>query len=529
MPAISFTILLNAVDVTAQQTGRINVSITEGSARLATFKINPPAGAVDPYSYIGQTVSIDYGATRLFTGIVNTPVYDIATGLLTLSCSDVLQEVFELTTRAAIDLALPGYWDGTVFTDPADNWTYAQQIMSTYPGSYDKSPSGVGRVTDWLPKVTPDATFTESSILDGSLSVSLANRRSITNSVKISIDHRYKRLWQREVNGTWNPGFTAANWDTYLANTFAWPTKKMVEEACSGWTIKSIAYTDTPPTGVYGTPPAVWQQTDYTLTLCITATIDIAQRWIQDVTDTYTITVASAASVAQHGLLEIEQNHGITETDNGQFLEFSAYKAPQGTNIEAGNWLDYTSTDPSTALLTAINLAKTKILDSHRQNSVTFRCALDPALDVSSTVRVNTAKTQATGKVSAISHSIDVSEGRAEAITECTIAVYLPNIAAQTDDAITAPASPHVTPSGLTNSLPVLSTHIGGADALPADDPNWNGWVTNYDIHTGSAPVVYDPRFSFEIAAITEGNSVAFAGVSAFNVAIPQNEMVMTK
>jgi len=181
--------------------------------------------------------------------------------------------------------------------------------------------------------------------------------------------------------------------------------------------------------------------------------------------------------------------------------------------------------------LTAANVAKTKILASHRNNRITFKTALDASIDTDKTVRVNHTKVQATGKVASVTHEIDMTVGQARAITTCTIAVYSPNIAAQTDDALTVPTSPYADPAGLVGTLPALNSYFGNVDLAPVEDPDWNGFIGNYENWTGPppAPEIYDERFSFEIPAITDTAAVDYAGISSFNVAIPQNELVIIK
>jgi len=301
----------------------------------------------------------------------------------------------------------------------------------------------------------------------------------------------------------------------------------MVAQAASGWTVKSLSFTDLPASGDYGGNN--WVLSDYAQSLCQGTIMTLAKRWLQNVTDNHTITIASAASVTQHGLLEVEQKHAISAESDPDFTKFDEYKAPIGTEIETRNWLNLDQDAPDSALNTAMNLAKTRILASHRNNKIAFKCELNPSLDMDKTVRVNHTKAQATGKVSAVTHEIDLLNG--SAITTCEIAVYLPNVASQTDDTLTVPASPHTNPTGLTNTLPALTNHLGNQDGAPVDDPTWNGWIANYDFWNGipPAPEFYDTRFSFEIAEVTETDAIEFSASTSYNIAIPENELVIIK
>jgi hypothetical protein len=205
-------ILIDSVDYYPLLTGELSVTMEEGSARLAKFTLDPLPGSIDPYLWIGQPVEIyfiDGSTDLLFTGLVHTVDYDIDAGLTQFICSDVLQEDFETVTRAEADkLITEGRWSDKIFRSTRDNWDYAQQKMSTYPGSLDKAPDGALRITPWAAKTTPDYTYTAASIDSGTLKIDqLAERRSIVNSVKITYSSVFQALRQREQSLSWSAEF----------------------------------------------------------------------------------------------------------------------------------------------------------------------------------------------------------------------------------------------------------------------------------------------------------------------------------
>lgn len=526
---ISVQILINAVDLSAGLYGMVTVSATEGEARLAEFTLNPASGTLNPYDWIGQSVIINYidgASTRLFTGIVHAPKYDISTGLTHFICTDNLQEAVETISRSAIDALIPGYWDEAVFNDPEENWSYAQQRISCYAGAFDKSAAGVLRSTAWQAKTTPDFTFIDSDIIEKTLDISLAERRNIINSIAVKFSSRYERLWQRELTASWQAPFMTP-FQGYLANRYQLPTKTMISEALSQWIIKAVAFTDMPPSGTYG--GIFWGLTDYGRELAQAMTATVATRWKQAITDNYTITVQSAASISQHGALAVERSHSKQSEQNVNFTDFKEYAAPVGDFISTGNYIAKNEQTISNALLCAIHQAKTEILRSHRSNSVQFSAVLQPDLDVANTVYVNHSKLQAKGKVYSFVHTIDTLQGRA--VTDIQLAVFLPNVASQADTTITAPSSPYANPTGLPSQLSALSTYIGNITGAPAQDSNWLGWIGNYDSWSGTppAPEVYDPAFVVEFPEITEGAAVEHNGSYSYNVAIPQDTLVIIK
>lgn len=526
MSAFSGQILIDSTDYYSLLTGELSVSIDEGTARIATFTLDPLPGVIDPYVWIGQTVEINFidGTTDLlFTGIVHTVDYDIDAGITEFVCSDVLQEAFETVSRAKTDkLITAGRWSEKIFRSTRDNWDYAQQKMSTYPGSLDKSPAGALRITDWQAKATADYTYTAATIDSGTLKIDqLAERRSIVNSVKIKYSSVFQALRQREYATSWQAEYDApGTWFGFLSHPYKLPERSAIESALNDWTLKSIEYVDLPASGVYSYlgVDRVWVLNDYGLSQCQGFNAVMAARWRQDIAIDYTITVANAASIAQHGLLEVEQNYTVSHKTRGRdddFLKFDTYKAPEGTHVVdlAGidEWINSTQGDDSLPQLVALNIARTRILASHRQNRISFECALNAGLDVDKTVAISHSKLTAKGKVSRVEHRINVLEGFA--ITQCTIAVTLPQVGGQTDDTLSRALTPYNTsapslvPAESPPSWPNLLTHVGNDTGVDPDDLTWNGWVSNYDFWsgTGDLPPVYDPiRFAVESPALDD-------------------------
>jgi hypothetical protein len=296
------------------------------------------------------------------------------------------------------------------------------------------------------------------------------------------------------------------------------PERTTIENALNDWTLKTIEYTDLPDSGVFSYlgDDIAWILNDYGRSQCQGFSAVVAARWRQDIAIDYQITVANLASIVRHGLLEVEQTYHVNHKKPGRdddFLKFDSYKDPEGVQVVdlagANEWLLSTQGDDSLPQLVAVLAARTKILASHRQNRVSFECALNAGLDVDKTVFINTAPLQAKGKVYATEHIINVLEGFA--ISRCTIAVTLPQATGQADESLTRvlmpyhTAAPSLTPADAPPSWPALLTHIGNDDGVDPDNLEWNGWISNYDFWSGfgDSPPVYDPiRFSVESPAI---------------------------
>ncbi|MCP3849775.1 MAG: hypothetical protein GY694_05995, partial [Gammaproteobacteria bacterium] len=196
-------VFIDSVDQTANLTGIVQIDIEEDAARIATFTLVPNAGLTDLVGWVGKSVviksNIDSNIKTEFTGIIDTPNYNIETGLTAFSCTDNLQEYFETKTKDEIDTIITAYWSEASFND-SEGWEYAQERLSTIPSSLDMDELNNIRVTVWDAKATEDYLFTDADYIYGSLnSESIASRRNIINAVDLSVEYRYQRLKERQM------------------------------------------------------------------------------------------------------------------------------------------------------------------------------------------------------------------------------------------------------------------------------------------------------------------------------------------
>ncbi len=181
-------VFIDSVDQTANLTGIVQIDIEEDAARIATFTLIPEAGFTDLVGWVGKSVviksNIDSTLKTEFTGIIDTPRYNIETGLTTFNCTDNLQEHFETKSKDEIDAIITAYWSEASFND-SEGWEYAQERLSTIPSSLDMDEFNNIRVTEWEAKTTEDYLFTDAGYIYESLnSETLASRRNIINAVK---------------------------------------------------------------------------------------------------------------------------------------------------------------------------------------------------------------------------------------------------------------------------------------------------------------------------------------------------------
>lgn len=194
----SLKVLLDNQDISYAVAGAVKITATINAARVADITITPTVGFTRPFSLTGKSVQIWYHvldasgavtAARLrFSGIVDTPSVDLATGITTLRCTDNLPKRANGMSKAELkELISFSSWSSFIFQKPTNNWAYVQDLLTTTPSAIYIPPGGNLVCRDlWVDGVT--YTANDATIIDGSLTVNLPSLSSIVNSVEVNID-----------------------------------------------------------------------------------------------------------------------------------------------------------------------------------------------------------------------------------------------------------------------------------------------------------------------------------------------------
>lgn len=508
MATWSVSVNLGGVDISSRLTGQITVEAEASTARIGAFIMVPPTGSINPGDWVNSPVTIDHindpdgvpVVERLFAGFVNRSDYDPVTGIVAFNCTDHLQNHFETMTEAQILAAIPGgRYSTAVFGDRKDGWSQALDVLNTVSKDYDLNRDGITpTVTDWESKPSPDFSYDESSIIDGSVQLELIRLRDLVNKVVISSKYRYTRLHHRQHRYTWdanigfNPSFEFCD---YFFDSYELPTRDMIQSAAegAGWNVRGgeINFESLPDTGSYtcGGGPVGWAITEELQNqLVVEASWFAAKRWSQTITERYTVTVQESGSITQHGELLLEDGAGErTEFDDAGWDASTGSQIPDDFSQNVID--DYTQdqidrTVSDNMLLTLIQVADVDIKNAHRQNFVTWRTELEPTIERSHTAEMNGATIQARGKLFQYIHTMDIDAG--SAITEIKIAVSTcwPG---GSQDIFSVPAAPDTQP---THPMPDTGTNlpnrIGNDDTAPSFDEEWVGSTGDFTVAQGT-------------------------------------------
>ena len=518
-------ITMAGVDVTARLTGVVRVDRSEGAAGIAEFELYYPTGTAVPLDLHGGAVEIEYkageaSAIRLFTGWVSEPNWNAQARTMRIMASDRLQQRVEAMDIESIDALVGGLYSEDFFA-PLDevesHWRYAQDRLSTRTASLDCSALGDMRVTNWKTKPAPDYLFEAGSTVYLSADVKLAQPTSMTNHVELSIKYRYPRLWQASATYNWShPGTSGHSgmqgFCSWRQDSTELPTIDMYLSAVSGGGF-------VPVSGTWSRLPASaanpcfdgvpWVNNQEAENLILGGRVVARKRWVQQVTETYTVAVTTAAGenestkVISRISASASVEHGSNWASSIKPYQYSPIKnaglnydpdEPADVPESTGDYAD----EARRAMLynTVRAVAEAEIRAAHRQTRVQWQCPTSMVLGIDTvhTLELDDQGVHARGKCIQRLDELNFESG--SALTTLAIAITT----AATGEAQDAGVPPRIgktdpdagATSGTSYTLP---TQLGGRYGIPDYDEEKNGFSGNYSFQPPNA-VTYPRRFA---------------------------------
>lgn len=512
-------VLLAGLDVSVNLTGTVMVDKEENAAGVAEFTLKPTAGLVDLTQWVRAEVEIYYVPTDLagvprssnllFKGFVDVPTYSPQTRLTTFTCTDELQKAFESKTTEEIDDVVGGYWSEHVFSEDTDKWSYAQDRLSTIPYTLDYDVNLILVKTAWLAKGTPDYTLNEAVIIDGSVSVSLANSRSIVNTIDVGATYQYDAFKDASIRYSWGMSPSVPDGAAHYT-VFRLENNQVVEAVeSSGWVFGSQPlFIPWPPTGWYAGAAVINPDRSHIVGTTFYAT----KRYRQYTNSEVAIKLYSPKSVESMGVLKDTESFSLAaeySEDADNFEEtvgvVGVYEAELNTrfadDVDGGEVVgqesfigitdvsflytkyvnDYpvlesegedtlfdlsstlvanTKDDFQSVLEVLQNLYKNTIIGSHRNNVVSITMLMEPNVTRQHTVKIDTYAVKATGKVKQVTHLMDISAGSAHTTVSISVSrstgVGIPDTDTPLDNVVAEPGI--ITPADTSSVSGFLST-----------------------------------------------------------------------
>ena len=446
----------------------IVITMEEGNSNLCEFTVIPtlPVEFID--SVWGKEVTIDYytedSIQRMYTGIIDSPEINILDQKVKLTCSNRREELIRNTLAEVVKTT--GEFSEDVFGKPKDIVEEMNYRLETIPVSLDFDTRNQPSFTEWKSKDTPDYSYDASNIYRRNPSLAWQSRTKIINNVNITASYQYTRLHHHQRGFSWRAPFADSLCD-FLNNQYSLLNVQMVRDAINGagWRLNgTILYESLWPPGVCadGATLLVWQSIfqrgtyttifddagnvvsdpdgnniynfdgfrstdDLSEVYTLAASWDATTRFSQFVKEVYPITVTAPQSVSQFGYVDSDESTDIeTDFDDTQWELYKKDTAQpvNAVSVGAGYYVDQ-STERGrffNVQRVMIDRAKTQILSAHRDTQLSLEMAVKPELQLKHTVRYDSAKITAKGKVVKIVNTLDVLDGK-DCVSEVTIAL----------------------------------------------------------------------------------------------------------
>lgn len=502
-----------------------SMSIThrENESATAELQLREPPGVVDLYEFYNQQVQVlvQTAAAPLacvYSGIIDVPQIDLQNRKLTLTASHDRTALINQLSAATV--AAIGHWAESIFGERKDYKTQAEEVadrMTTIPASLDFDAAGQMWLAPWQPKAQPDMRLGDCDVYARQISLAMGSAVGLVNTVNIKLANRFERLLHRQIGFSYH--YETGNVGQ-LPCWIAWegPPPKFddVWSAANGagWGVGGFKSTGTPKSGYYdcGGTATYFKATAYEYDYvpsgkaddagnqimnvvqigtdgetsdlyCLNASWQAAKRWRQNVEERYTLVISNAASVQLHGKKEENLSYTITHDADkdrvaAEWEELKTFAAPYGTRRENGDYVtnidNVLNGEYARAWTCAFNIGYTKMLESHRNNTLTLQCKFIPGMALRYTVGVAIKQFAGAVKVREYTHHIDFV--RKQAKTEVVGAFFKNPLAAgeQRASVLAEPPKRPVLPVAGYQADYVLGNYVipHGAKIINTDDQN---------------------------------------------------------
>ena len=419
----NISVFIDGVEIdTCQLKDTIEISLAVNQAKTAKLTINANCdnnNQIDLYKYAGKIIEIYYlSKTRyilLYRGMVAIQKIDIDNKHFNLTCTDEkLNRINDLTENQLNNI---GYYSEYLFNEELTKEQIFSKRMESIAYDYYFDNNGNFTLTAWQPKNTPDLYIEQCPIFDKSFSYSVLNLGEIVNKIKILFQFNYNRQIQRDIPVSYSAGADGTmfnQWVEFSAshNFIAAPPVNSVMTAANGagWVVGNFVYSPIPSLAGTG---LVVHNLDY---YAAAADWIISKRWLQNVQEETSITLKNSGSIAFFGEKSEEINFSmrLKDDENNWANDYQCYFRPNGVQAANGDWIIDLSQnkqqDYNKAMLYALNVAKTKMLNSHFGNECSFDYVLLPEIELKHTIGVNTNALQGNLRVQAITHTLDLKK-----------------------------------------------------------------------------------------------------------------------
>lgn len=416
----NISVFINGVEIDeCQLKDTIEISLAVNCAKTAklTIKANcDNQNQIDLYKYAGKIIEIYYlSKTRyilLYRGMVAIQKIDIDNKHFNLTCTD--EKINKINNLTENQLNNIGYYSEYLFNEELTKEQVFSKRMESIPYDYYFDNNSIFILTAWQPKNTPDLYIEQCPILTNSFSYSVLNLGEIVNKIKVLFQFNYNRKIQRDLQMRYSP--SVFDWTKWVQehHFIPFPKANLIMQAANGagWVVGRFEYRPIGDLG--GTGVVIYDKDSY----ATGASWIASKRWVQNVQEENTVMLKNADSIAFFGEKSEEISFSMRLKDDeteDNFNNYQCYSIPNNSiRASNGDWIIDLSNDKqqdyNKAMLYALNVAKTKMLNSHFGNECNFEYMFFPEIELKHTIGLNTNALQGNLRVQAITHTLDLKK-----------------------------------------------------------------------------------------------------------------------
>lgn len=442
MGAYDIRVRIDGKDIDAcRLLAAMSISHAENQSYLCDFWLREDIGLIDVYKWHSKDIQVDVvhagGVMRIYMGVVDISNFHFSARRREVKCSD--RRLLQINRLPAAVVRAIGYTSKSAHGEFKDLAAEMAARLETVPASFEFDANGTGYLTSWQPKAVPDRVIGRCEVYSREPRMGMLPVGRVLNKVNIKLANQFMRLWQRDVDFSFESGYHVCVYHWFGLPPAVADMKTAIEQA--GWAWSNWRSEGLEKGGWYRCNGAMWMWSpvsrrvldskdknssnqsdvtavsvqDFTDYYARRAWWSASRRWTQNADDVYTMTLQNKPSIDRYGEiteeLQYTVHHEERDEDWGRDYRFGQQPPKGFKQANNGDWYKDLNGEMAQELRDTLQVAYwtayTKILASHRENTLDLEMKFLPEIDLRHTHRIELDNFVGNAKVASFTHQID--------------------------------------------------------------------------------------------------------------------------
>lgn len=413
----NLSVLINNIEIDyCKLLDNITIKKVENCASIAELTLKSNCGEFDFYEYAGKTIEIfcifENESKKIYSGFINTPEYDFFTKRIKMQCTD--EKTNRINNLDWNVIHSIGFYSKKMFENIDNKQDEFNKRIETVTKSYFFDFDNNFVLFDWQTK-TPKFTFDTCDFWENTIKATPLKTGSVVNKINLLFQFQYPRKLQRDLTMNYTGQGVGFMDFVQTYNFIPAPPVNSVVQAIqgAGWVVGNFNYTGLPNEGDYN--GVHWSPAGYKWYYAAAAQWTASKRWVQNTQEDYKITIKNQLSIdTLNEKIEDLTLNLVLKDENSDWTNYNCYLAPPSGNVGNGDKCETLTADDlqeyTQAFNYALNLAKTKIIRSHRENTVQGEVKFEAGLDLGDTISINHKNFIGNAVIAELTQSFDLTK-----------------------------------------------------------------------------------------------------------------------